>query len=325
MDTAQPSFVERTAQRLAEESRGPQTEAQPATAPTGTPDVELESAGDGYPDESIPGEAQEAEGEYESEAPEGTPDDDYEDEATESDTNWQSRYEEGQRKISEITENRQVMEQEHADMMATNLHLKHDLEDKFTEATRYAENYLGGFNQQIAGMEHAFQSGQIEPDNLPGARQQYQNLINQRNGMANQVEQIKAQQSEAEKVMLNRQAEISRIRLNRTIPNWGREKHQELGEYAQSRGYSPDEFGKSMDYRFFELLNDSMMLNRAGDTVQKVKRAKTASGPSRNARQQPRSADGKYKQARKEFLDNPNQRGRFADMKAAELRKERKR
>lgn len=319
------SFAERKMSQLREERGTQPVESQPAEAPEGTPNAALESAGDGYPDESIPSEAEAVEREEESEAPEGTPDDDYEPEAAESDTNWQSRYEEGQRKISEITENRSAMEQEHADMMSTNLHLKHDLEDKFTEATRYAENYLGGFNQQIAGMENAFQTGQIEPENLPGARQQYQHLINQRNGMANQVEQIKKQAEESANVMLNRQAEISRTRLNRTIPNWGREKHQELGEYAQSRGYSPDEFGKSMDYRFLELLNDSMTLNRAGDTVKGIKRTKTASGPSRNAKQPPRSADGRYREARKDFLDNPNQRGRFADMKAAELRRERKR
>ena len=113
------------------------------------------------------------------------------------------------------------------------------------------------------------------------------------------------------------------MRLSRTIPGWGKEKYEELGQFAISLGYSAEEFTDKIDYRFFELLNDSMQLRQAGDKVKQVKRRQKAKGPRRNARQQARSADGKFREAKNAFHDNPNQKGRFAEMKLAQMRKER--
>lgn len=332
----QQSFAERKAAQLGQERAGREAQAstQPDPEPQQRPPEQALESEDlsGYPEEESQLPEAEASGhdgydpdedydDLEEEAPSVAPDDTPEQPAE----NWEKRFKDTERKLSEVTENRRAIEQEHADMMSANLTLKHGLEDQFTEAKRYVEAYKGGFDQQIAQLENAFNSGMIPPDDLPGARQQYQALVNQRNGLAQQIEQINSQQGEAKKLENERKAEIARVRLARTIPGWSRETYDKLGSYAMERGYTAEEFSENVDYRFYELLNDSMQLRQAGDTVKNVKRQRKANGPRRNAKQQPRSADGRYRQAKQEFRDNPNQRGRFADMKLAELRKDRRR
>ena len=237
---------------------------------------------------------------------------------------WEKRFKDTQRKLSEVTENRTEIEREQVDMMSTTLELKHQLEDTFLEAETYANTFKGNVVNQIAQLEAAFNSGQIEPDHLPAARQQYQQLQMQRQHLEGQLTQIKEQRGQAEQVQRDRQAELSRMRLQRTIPDWSRDKYREIGEYAQKRGFTADEFNNMVDHRYIELLHDSMQLNSAGSGIGAIQRKKKASGPSRKARQQPRSADGKYRQAKQEFHDNPNQKGRFAEMKQRQLEKERR-
>lgn len=328
----EPTFMERkTAELQAERAKRVDTdhepeekENRPERTPERAPRDELESA----PVEPMEGLVDEqAEDEYEDddqEAAEATPDDDP-DESDEPQVDWQSRYKEAERKISEVTANRQAMESEHAETMATTLQLRHSLEDTFTEAKQYAGQYKVAFDNQISQLEQAFTTGQIPPDQLPAARQQYQALVNQRNGLVQQVQQLTQKEQEAKQVDRERKAEIARVRLARTIPNWGRQKHQELGEYAQSLGYSADEFNENLDYRFLEVLNDSMQLRRAGETVKNVKRRKKAGGPARNAQTPVRGPDGKYRKAQQDFAANPGQKGRFAEMKMRELERERRR
>lgn len=333
---APQSFAERKRAQLGEEraQRGPEANVQQEPElQERSPRQELESGEDLSQSEMYTDETPEAEaGGYD--GYDVDEDDDLQGEAPASDTddlpeepveNWEKRYKEAERKLSEVTENRRAIEQEHADMMSANLSLKHGLEDQFNEAKRYVEAFKGGYDQQIAQLENAFNTGMIPPDELNNARTQYQQLVQQRNGLTQHIEQMSQQQAAAEQLERERKAEIARVRLARTIPGWGKEKFEELGQYATSIGYSAEEFGEAIDYRFFELLNDSMQLRQAGDKVKNVKRQSKASGPKRNARQQPRSADGRFRQAKQAFHDNPGQRGRFAEMKLAEMRKERRR
>lgn len=329
--TAPQSFAEKKRAQLSQERAArPEAEAQQSPDPQErTPEPELES-GEALDLSPEMEDEQEIEaGGYDGYEPDEdedlyeTPDSETGEQPEAAADNWETRYKDAQAKLSEVTANRKAIEQEHAEIMSANLTLKHGLEDKFTEAKRFVEAYSGGFDQQIAQLEHAFSSGMIPPDELPNARQQYQQLVQQRNGLSQQIEQLGEQAKQAKQLERERQSEIARVRLNRTIPGWGEEKWSELGNYALSRGYSKEEYAESVDYRFLELLNDSMQLRQAGDKVKEVKRQRKARGPKRNARAQPRSADGRYRQAEQAFHDNPNQRGRFAEMKLAQMRKER--
>ena len=324
----EPSFTERKAAQLSQEreSRPPEPEIQPEPARERTPEPELESAA------AIPVEGSEDqpeafgdEDEIESEAPEGNPEDIDSEASEEEQVNWKGRFEETQKKLSEVTANRTAMEREHADVMATTLSLRHNLEDTYTEARRYADQYKVAFDSQIGQLEQAFSTGQISPEHLPQARQQYQNLVNQRNGLVKQVEEIGTREAEAKRVDRERKAEIARVRLARTIPNWSREKHRELGEYAEARGFSSEEFNENLDYRFLEILHDSMQLNRSAETVKGIRRQKKAGGPSRKAPVASRGTNGQFRKAEEAFHKNPNQKGRFAEMKFRQLQKDRQR
>ena len=322
----EPSFAERKAAQLSQEraQRPPEPEIQLETSrKKRSPDPELESAVTDPVEGDYDEEVEDEEGE-ELEAREGEPEGEL-DEDEDDRVDWRKRYQEAERKISEVTANRSAMEREHAEVMATTLSLRHNLEDQFTEAKRYASQYKVAFDSQISQLEQAFSTGQISPEYLPQARQQYQTLINQRNALVGQVEHITAQEAEARRIDRERKAEIARVRLARTIPNWSREKHRELGEYAQTRGFSPDEFNQNLDYRFLEILNDSMQLRRSADTVKQVRRQKKAGGPQRNAPVAARGSDGKFRKAQEEFRAHPNQKGRFAEMKFRQLQKDRQR
>ena len=328
----EPSFTERKAAQLRQERgvREEREEQAPQPEPVRkkrAPEPELESAvtepeygdeGD-IEDESIDSEYDDPEDPED----DGAPDDgDDLDEDEDDRTDWRRRYEEAQKKISEVTANRQAMEREHAEVMATTLSLRHNLEDTYSEARRYADQYKVAFDNQIGQLEQAFSTGQISPEQLPAARQHYQSLVQQRNMLVGQVEQLTQQETEAKQRDRERKAEIARVRLARTIPNWSREKHRELGEYAMSRGFSQEEFAENLDYRFLEILHDSMQLRGASDKVKQVRRKKKAMEPRRNAAMPERGTDGKFRKAQADFRNNPNQRGRFAEMKLQQLRKE---
>ena len=330
----EPSFTERKAAQLRQErgeqeAREEQAEIQPEPSRAErSPEPELESAATEpeYGGEDDLDESAEFEEEQLEDPDEGAPDEGETSEADEEEgVDWQKRYREAEKKISEVTANRQAMEREHAEVMATTLSLRHNLEDTYTEARRYADQYKVAYDNQIGQLEQAFSTGQISPDHLPAARQQYQTLVNQRNALVGQVEQLTKQEQEAKQRERERKAEIARVRLARTIPNWSREKHRELGEYAMSRGFSQEEFAENLDYRFLEILNDSMQLRSAGDRVKQVRRKKKGSGPRRNAANPERGTDGKFRKAQADFRNNPNQRGRFAEMKLQQLRKETRR
>ena len=320
---AGPSFAERKAGQLAAERAGqPEAKARPEPTRERAPGKELESAESEPILEDVLGDEVDDEDELEAVDPDGTLEGDETDDDIDDSTNWRERYEQAQRKISEVTANRSEMDREHAEIMSTHINLKHELQDSLTEAKQFAQAYVGGFQQQIQQLEHAFQNGLIEPQNLPQARQQHQMFVQQRNQIQAQIEGLNQKEQEVKQKERERQAEIARVRLSRSIPGWSREVHRELGEYAQSRGFSAEEFGQNLDYRFLELLHDSMQLNRADSAVRGLKHKRKAKGPVRNAQTTPRSADGRYRQAEKAFRENPGEKGRFADMKMRQLQKE---
>jgi hypothetical protein len=331
----QQSFADRARERLQAEraheaprqrpEAGRGEEGERNTGPdTGIP-ASLESAvdNDGYPtdDGAIADGEQDDDPEDHTLAPEGYEDDDPDDEPA---VDWEKRYKDTQRMLSEVTERRREREAEQAEIVESALAMRHQLEDTLQEAQQFAQVYMHGFDSQIANLERAFSSGMIEPDKLPQARQQHQMLVQQREQLRHQVEQMQSMESEAKKRARQREAEISRAKLSRAIPNWNQETYRKIGAYAQERGYTSSEFAQITDHRVIELLHDSMQLRSAGRAVDKVRTRTKSRAPNRTAREQPRSADGRYKQAQQEFHERPNERGAFAKMKLADLQRQRR-
>lgn len=330
------SFAERKAQQLREE-RG----VREASEPPGEPSAPVQDPNDvpGYPEDGTP-EAPESvqpdsgmdDGEQpiealdDTEAPEGTPEDDYQDgETGEQSIDWEKRYNDTRGELTRLQQERGDRDAELSDMMAGSMQLKYDLEDQLDKAKQYTAYYVDGINAQVAQMEQAFNTGMIEPDKLPQARQAYVQLQQQKQALDARIDQIEKTRSEADDKRRQREAEITRVRLSRTIPGWSHSKWQEMRGAAAERGYTADEFDKITDYRYFELLHDSMMLRSASQTVGDVRLRKQPKPPrGRNKQRQPRSADGRFRKAQQEFRDSPNQKGKFAAMKFEDLQRERR-
>lgn len=326
----QQSFTERKAAQLAQERAAqPEVSEQPEQERTSAEIPEPESGSvqdDGYPelhDEmELSGQLPEDESDLD-ETPEN-PEDSYDDE--EPSVDWEKRYKDTQAELTRVSTRREELDAEHAEMMASNVRLKHDLEDRLTQAQTQAGFFLNNVTGQIGQLEQAFNSGQIDPEHLPQARQAYQNLVQQRAQLEQYVEKAQSELSESEKIRKQREAEIARTVLARKIPDWSREKYDSMRGYASRLGYTPDEFNEVTDHRFFQLLNDSMLLHSAGETVNDVKRKKMAKPPrsGRNVDRQPRDGRGKFKKLERDFHSNPNERGRFAAMTEERLKRERR-
>lgn len=327
---SEQSFGDRKRAQLHAERRGgepPESRNQPDRTLDETPRERLESAGSEAPDDEdrdFLDTEEFGEGDESDDLDNETLIDEEALEPDETDVNWRKRFEETESKLKQVTANRREMEGEHAEMMTTHVNLKHELQDKLTEAKQWSNAYVGGFTQQINQLEYAFQNGLVPPDQMPQARQQHQMFIQQRNQIQGQIDQMNQHESAVKRQERERLAEIARVRLSRSIPGWSREVHHQLGEFAESRGFTREEFSSNLDYRFLELLHDSMQLHQAGNAVKSVTRKRKANGPRRNAPVESRSADGRYKLTKKAFLQNPGEKGRFTDMKTQQLAKERR-
>lgn len=320
------SFAERKASQLKEEREGietaageaPQTGDRSATLPE---KMESEQS-DG--DQELRDSSEAVDADSNESDLEETPDTELPEESDEPTVDWEKRFNDTKAELTRVQMDRSDMDAEHADMMSSNMQLSYQLEDKLSEVESSAGFFVNNLNQQIANLEAAFNQGQVAPDQMMQARQHYQQIVNNRNQMTAQIEQAKQARTDAEDTRKKREAEITRVRLARSIPDWSREKYAEMRTYAEQRGYSGDEFNDFTDHRIFELLHDSMMLRQAQNTIQNVN---TKRAPKERVRGQrkPRDGQGRFQKAKKEFAENPNQTGRFAAMKAEQLSRERKR
>jgi hypothetical protein len=269
----------------------------------------------------LPGELGDTEGALDPEGdlneipPEG------EDEPLEPASDWEKRYKDAQAEITRANMEREVRDSEFTESMASVVRMRHDIEDQAQQIEDTAGFFLTGLDQQISHMEQMFSTGQIEPERMGDARMQYQGLVQNKNGLMQHLNKVKQQRDEMKERRKSREAEIAQLKLKRSIPGFNRETYSSLRDYAVKRGFSVDEFNDSTDYRYFELLYDSMQLHSAPDTVQKI----TTRRPQRSKRgqRQPRDTRGRFEKAQREFHENPNKKGAFAAMKAEQLRKER--
>lgn len=239
-------------------------------------------------------------------------------------TELEDKYKSLEQEFSRVTANRKEIERSLDDAKTKASEALYAIEDKFGEAEKIADYFVGMANQQLqhlAGINPASltqeQFGQYQQ-----AYQQAQMQVNQHNQL---VEQIKTEREETRKTQKDREAEIARERLKVRIPDWSGEKYRALGELATEYGYSETEFFDSTDHRLILLLNEVASGKEAAKVVEK-KVAKTKTKPPRtaSARPQDRNERGQFKRAQQEFAESrPGTKGSFAQMKAAQLKAER--
>ena len=319
-DAPQQSFRERKAAQLASERETEQPEGR-ETRRERTPSQPTGSTEDFEQD----GQEFEGDDEYDGEQGElfddpdgGAPDEDDDQDGPEGNHDWQKRYQDLRAEYTQLTQERGEMSQEHANVMAETMRLRFDLEDRFNEATQRAEymaNIMGGNAAQYRNINWS----QVPPEKLPELQAQAQQAF-QMEQQANMAwQEIKGRADETKSQLKQREAAIAKIRLKRTIPNWGNETYAKLREFAVSQGMDVQSFNDTTNPVVIEALHALMTLRGAGNTIRTNNKRKAKMPRGRNPQQQPRDARGKFERARVV----PNQKGSFAAKAAHRLAMER--
>ncbi len=336
--TPQPSQGDAAADRPASfrERKMAQLHDEPQPEP-GRRETRAESDDDpdeGYPDDSLQddeGHASDAESDDQGALAELTPE--YEDDAASDDDTpdtelsfdeLNDKYRSLQQEFSRVTAHRKKLEQDFSDGIADNISYRHQLEDLTTQAARRAEFFLGLANQQVAQLEN-IDWKQVPPERMAQAKQQYQRAVQQRDQLQLMFQQSSEEAKRSVETVKQREAEISRNVLSRRIPEWSDDHYGKLRDHAGSLGYSAAEFNEITDWRIIDLIHQNWQSKEAVETVQQVKRKRKARVPrNRNARPQPRNADGRYRQSRDDAFERPGDKQSFREMKMRQMERERK-
>lgn len=311
-------------ERLASEHSEPVTNEptpEPTEEPIGDPDVEEGTLEDGSLDSAVD---MEGELDPDAEALEGDPVDGETPEVSAEYTELEDKYKSLEQEFSRVTANRKEIESSLDNAKSKATEALYAIEDKFGEAEKVAEYFVGMANQQLQ------QLSQVNPSTLTqeqfGQYQQaYQQAQMQVNQHAQLIEQIKSERDETRNIQKEREAEIAKERLKVRIPDWSGEKYQSLGKIAEDYGYSPKEFFDSTDHRLILLLNDVASSKDAAKAVErKVTKTKTKPPRQGNARPQDRNEKGQFRKAQEAFAESrPGTKGSFAAMRAAQFAAER--
>jgi hypothetical protein len=320
------SFRERKAQQLRAErgeDEGQPNNPAPAAledeappAPGDQQDVDLDPSQQDYADDDYADDLDEDDG---LDPDEGTQDEDDPAGDDEQNVDWEKRYKDLQSETQSMFEQRGEMDREHAESMAQHAELRFEMEDNSRDALARAEFMRNAMQQRMQYYQN-LDTSQIPVEQLQQLQQQYQQdyATAQRTEQAyQQMQQAEQQQRETVK---RREAEVAKIRLRRTIPNWSNEVYGELRDFAAERGMPAEAFNDITDPVVIEALHAYKQMSEGGNRVRKTKSKRRPQAPRNKAqRRQPRDERGKF--ARKEVV--PNQRGSFADKHRHRLAAER--
>lgn len=235
-------------------------------------------------------------------------------------TDWEKRYSDLRSETQSIIESRGDMDQEQAAAMAQHLELRFEMEDRLNEAVLRAEymaNTMSGNAQQYQNINWA----QVPPDKVQEVQAQAQQAFVLQQQSQQAYEQIKGQKDQQLEQVKQREAAIAKVRLKRTIPNWGNEVYAELREFSAGRGMSAAEFSDITNPVVIEALHAYKQMSDGPSTVQGLQTKRKAQTPRGKAvRRQARDDRGKFASKQVE----PNQRGSFADRHKHRLAAERK-
>ena len=294
------------AQAEAPQRRTPEPDVESA-------DVEQDEPQGLYADEEDGDELEDSSAALDDETP---ADEEQEDDGQQVD--WEKRYRDLQSETQSIRESRSEMEQEHAESMSQHLQLRFEMEDRLKEAVQRAElmkNVMEGNAAQYRNINWA----QIPPDKVQDVQAQAQQAF----VLAQQADQAYQHMMQEQKSKLDevksREAAVAKIRLKRTIPNWGNEAYNGIREFASSVGMPAQEFNEITNPVIIEALHAYKQLREGASSVQKLTNRKSSAPRGKAAKRQPRDERGQFMTKKTE----PNQRGSFADKHRHRLAMER--
>lgn len=320
-ESGTPSFREQAMARLDTE----RDSAQPQPAPENVEGTAPEEVDFGTPqpaDEVLDSQASESyDGEDEADDELESPEETLEADSEESEHDYEKRYKDLQAEYTRVMQSREQFESEMTDNLMATKRMQFELEDTLGKAARDA----GLLSQALTGNAERFRNidwSQVPADQVGAVQQQAQQAFAQEAQAQQALNQINNQQQQQWKLKVEREAELTRTRLRRTIPNWSNELYGQLAGYAESRGLSRELFNSITDAAVVEMIYDSFSLKTAGQKAKTVSKRKTQKPAAQNKPMTQRDARGRFANAKANFEQNPNQRGAFAAMKEAQLRAE---
>jgi hypothetical protein len=234
----------------------------------------------------------------------------------------EKQYKDLQRQFTKDRMQREEYESQLSENMVSVTKTQHELEDSLTGARQMAEL----MQQQWSGNASQFRNidwSQVPPEKVQQVQQLAQNAFQQEQVANQRLAQINDQQNQAFQQKMTRQAQLASRALQVKIPEWGSETYSSIRGHAESMGLSPEMFNMITEPSVIEMFYHSMMYRGAGKKAKTVAKRKSQKPASANQARQGRNARGQFMNAKKNFEDSPNQRGAFAQMKAAQLAAER--
>jgi hypothetical protein len=316
------SFAERKTAQLSEERhlRGETQPVAPEALPLETPQGELQESVDVGSDDPVvyASEDDDFDGENPPEALDNETPEGQATEEVESNTDWEKRYSDLQSETQGIRDSRGEMDQEHAQSMSQHLQVRYELEDKLTEAVSRAEwmkNAMEGNAQQFRNIDWS----RVPPDKVQEVQAQAQQAFMLQQQSQQAFEQMSEETGKTKELVKQREADIAKVRLRRTIPNWSNETYAGLRDFAMEQGLPAAEFNNITNPVIIEALYTAQQIKTTGSNVQTSTTRKAQAPRGKAARRQSRNTRGQFENK----VVEPNQRGSFADKHRHRLAMER--
>lgn len=288
-----------------------------------------------HPDEGTPSDSEEVAGEEQDTDAEGalfddqsedTPDaqpDDTDTDAPDDYAKLQDRYDNLVRKFNEVTENRTAIENDLTATAERNVALSHEFDDHSRAAIARAKLFLDLANNQVGQFE-TMNWDAVEPERIAEVKQRYTEAKHFRDQLVAAFGEAEEADKTAREAIKEREAQHSRSILPIKISGWSNELYTQLRDFAVNRyGYTAAEFNDITDYRPILMAHDALVASQAAEKVTKVKREQRARRPrNRNARPQPRNAEGRFQSAKDKAFAERGNKAAFREYKERQLERE---
>jgi hypothetical protein len=322
-ESVQPSFREQAMQRIAQE----RDEAPVEPAPQHVAGAEPEEIVHDHAEITEPatGEVVDSEEVIEGGDDEIEPDEDQDDDGTPLDVKYQrleKSYKDLQRQFTKDRQEREGYNQQLSEQMVTMTNAQHELEDTLSNSRQMAE-FLASEAKGNADRFRNLNWSQVPADKAQEVQAAMSAAFAKEQQVTQALNHITQQQQQHFEQKMTRQAKLAANQLQFKIPNWGQETYSAIREHANEMGLPAEMFNRIVEPAALEMFYQSMMYKGAGKKAKTVAKTKSQKPASANQARTGRNAKGQFMNAKKTFEENPNTRGAFAQMKAAQLAAER--
>lgn len=151
---------------------------------------------------------------------------------------------------------------------------------------------------------------QSQPEQYQRMAMERQQAINNRDRALQHLQQLQTQNTDRRQLMKTQQASVSRDMLPSEIPNWSRDRYNELADYAVDNGlYTADEMKDLTDWRVLKLLDTAQRVATApksGKALKAVGGNKPPAKSQQNRRGVPqnRNAAGQFQSTKAELFNS---------------------